>query len=89
MKRVKTDEWYVAICQYYWGRGNTPEDAVKEMVKAGGNKKKYVVKKCPDFCEEPWVDGMGYVRADFREGVEREPEDWNGKWEVVREHNMN
>ena len=83
MADVKVDEQYIAICPHYWGRGSTPGAAIREMVKAGGRKKNYLVKKCPDFCENPWVDGMGYMQADLREGVDEAPEDYDGKWEII------
>ena len=83
MENAKANEPYIAICQYYWGRGGTPDEAIKGMVEAGGTKEKYVVKKCPDFAEKPWVDGMGYMQADLREGVDEAPEDYDGKWETI------
>lgn len=79
----RTHYKYLAVSQYYWGRGHTQEEAVKEMRKAGfsgriGKKtNKALLYVFPPTLVEPSVDSFGgicWYRADTSVPFEQEPE---------------
>lgn len=75
--------WYVAIGPHCWGRGRSKIEAIYEMEKAGGGRSEgFVVKKAPDWVDEPYLDEFGRVCAKVREGHER-PEGAPPRWPVV------
>jgi hypothetical protein len=63
----RTHYKYLAVSQYYWGRGHTQEEAVKEMRKAGfsgriGKKtNRALLFIFPPTMREPHVDSFGNV----------------------------
>ena len=58
---------YLAVSQYYWGRGHTQEEAVKQLREAGFSgrigktKNKVLLYVFPEMLVEPSVDGFGGV----------------------------
>ncbi len=58
---------FLAVSQYYWGRGHTQEEAVKQLREAGFSgrigktKNKVLLFVFPPTLREPFVDGFGGV----------------------------
>lgn len=64
---------YLALALYYWGSGETQEEAVKKMRKAGfsgriTSKNKALLYVFPEGTEDPYVDNMGGVNWYLAEG---------------------
>lgn len=73
------ETWYIAMSKCYWGRGNTPEEARKQLFKQGATRREArIVKKLPEGVTNPWVDDMGYICWDWEDGGVR-----TGKCEIV------
>ncbi len=72
---------FIACCPNKWGSGKTLGEAVRNMLRVGGTREKYVVKKIPSYAENPWVDDFGQFRADIKEGCEKPDTEEN--WETV------
>lgn len=53
---------YVAMSPNYWGKGETPEAAKRELRAAGGTLSRYVLYRLPDGATDVGVDGMGQIR---------------------------
>lgn len=65
---VKGGEWFVAVGANTWGRGRSIEAAVTQNVKAGGNRKTYLVYKVDVEPGKPgpYVDDFGNVCYSIR-----------------------
>jgi hypothetical protein len=53
---------FVAMFPHQWGKGPTPEHAIKQARKAGGRGRDYFVKRLPNGAREVWVDDSGGIR---------------------------
>lgn len=55
-----TERWYIAVAFQTWGRGRTIDEAKRQLKKAGGKLKTYLVYAfdvVPG--DKPWIDEMG------------------------------
>ena len=67
-----SDAPYIAMCQNYYGRGFTVEEAKQHMVSQGGNLESYFVKRLPEGATEVMVDFMGQIHWTWAEGADRD-----------------
>ena len=82
MKDEDKTNWYLAVTQNFWGRGNSPEEAINGMNDAQCyDAEKYVVYKTPAHLEKPYVTEIGYLAAHVRPDVPK-PES-ESDWDVV------
>jgi len=51
--------WYIAVSADAWGRGETMDEAKKQMKKAGGNLRTYLVYRWENLTAKPWIDESG------------------------------
>lgn len=64
---------YLAVAPHYWGRGNTPDEAVAKMRKAGFSgraKGKVRVGLLPPGAKDAYVDQFGMVCWEWEEGAD-------------------
>jgi hypothetical protein len=66
-----TTQTFIAMSPNYWGKGESVEEAKKELKKAGGTLTKYLVFQLPPGAEDAFVDQMGTVRWTWAEGADR------------------
>lgn len=60
------------MCANYWGKGDTPASAVKEMLRQGGNTKSYAVYALPEGATDVTVDAFGGMRWTWTEDADRD-----------------
>jgi hypothetical protein len=76
--------WYVTFYPNSWGKGRTPEESRHHAQNNwGGEGTAWVTKKLPEGSEDPWVDGFGTVRWDWKNGKAPEDYDPSAPLEVV------
>jgi hypothetical protein len=62
---------YIAMSPNYWGKGESVEEAKKELKKAGGTLTQYIVFQLPEGAEDAFVDQLGTVRWTWAEGADK------------------
>lgn len=70
-KSQKTETTFIAMSPNYWGKGESVEEAKKELKKAGGTLTQYIVIQLPPGTEDAFVDQLGTVRWTWAEGADK------------------
>jgi len=61
---------YIVLARNFWGKGDTIEEAKKQLKLAGGNLTRYIVYRLPEGVTDAWVDNMGTIRWEWAEGAD-------------------
>jgi hypothetical protein len=61
---------YLALCPNYWGKGETIEEAKRQMKAHGGKLTQYVVYQLPPGVTEVDVDPFGQIRWKWPKGYQ-------------------
>jgi hypothetical protein len=75
-RKEPTNPRFVALACCYWGVGETVEEARRRLRLAGARlSERHLVFELPEGVENVWVDDLGCVRWDWREGFVPAPEE--------------
>jgi hypothetical protein len=72
--KTETETTYVAMAPNFWGKGETIEEAKKNLKAAGGKLTTYIVTQLPPGAEDVYVDQLGYIRWTWSEGADKTQE---------------